>query len=201
MNSLKAVTIATLIGLSGAVQSFAQGTLAPLYLLINGGGSVSPLTNGAMLEVGQPYHMVAIPNAGFVFNSWQPLNVFTTTAFTIDPTTGNTNTVVSTLVSVVPAYTNQASLDFVMQPVVVIADTPGVRTITKSSGWRANFSPISLNIQLCEPAVVLTWTNSSCTLQGAVSVGGSYTNIPSAVSPYTNDVSAQARYFRLVSNQ
>ena len=60
---------------------------------------------------------------------------------------------------------------------------------------------ITLNSQVCELAVVLTWTNSSCTLQGAVSADGPYADIPGAGSPYTNSLSAQTRYFRLAANQ
>ena len=74
---------------------------------------------------------------------------------------GNTNTVVAVVGSPVPTYTNQPSLDFVMQPVVVIADNPGVMTITQGSGWQANFEPVVLGIELGASTVVVTWTNSS----------------------------------------
>ena len=60
---------------------------------------------------------------------------------------------------------------------------------------------IILNSQAFGLSVVLAWTNSSCTLQGAVSADGPYANIPGAVSPYTNKLSAQTRYFRLTANE
>ena len=173
--------------------------MAPLSLFINGGGSVSPLTNGELLEVGQTYNMVAIPDAGFAFNSWQPVNVFTFITLVTD-TNGKTNTVVSVVASPVPTYTKQPSLDFIMQPVVVIDDSPGVRTITESSGWQANFEPVTIDIRLSDSAVILTWTNLSCTLQAAPAPSGAYTNILGAVSPYTNNISGPAQYFRLMSN-
>src|SRR5215471_11022128 len=118
MKAFRLITLAILIATSRATQAYAQGTTAPLPLFINGGGTVSPLTNGQMLEVGQAYEMTAFPDAGFVFNSWQPVNVFTLTTFVIDQY-GNTNTVVSVSLSPVPTYTNTPSLSFIMQPVVV----------------------------------------------------------------------------------
>jgi hypothetical protein len=199
MKSLPLITLVTLIAASSPPQTYAQGTMATLSLFINGGGSVSPLTNGELLEVGQDYNVVAIPDAGFTFSSWQPVNVFTFTRFVID-TNGMTNPVVSVVASPVAAYTNQPSLDFIMQPVVVIYDSPGVMTITESSGWQANFAPIALGIQLSGSAVILTWTNLSCTLQAAPAPSGAYTNVLGAVSPYTNYISGPSQYFRLMSN-
>ena len=164
MKCFQLVTLVTVIAATSATQVFAQGTNAPLYLLISGGGSVSPLTNGELLEVGQTYNMVALPDAGFAFNSWQPVNVFTLTEVFIEPS-GSTSTYVSVTPSIVPTNTIEPSLNFVMQPVVVIYDNPGVSTMTESRGWLANFGPIALDIQLSDSAVILTWTNSSFTLQ------------------------------------
>jgi hypothetical protein len=132
-----------------------------------------------------------------VFSSWQPVNVFVFTNTTINPD-GSTNPTVLIVPSVVPTYTNQASLDFTMQPVTVIAATPS-RTITESTGWQANFEPVTLNIQLSGAAVIVTWTNLSFSLQTAPSPFGAFTNVPSASSPYTNGISGPAQYFRLVS--
>lgn len=121
--------------------SHAQGTFAPLYLFTNGGGSMTPLQNGQLLQVGQTYDMTAIPDSGFAFSSWQPVNVFTFTEFIINPS-GDTNFVVSVTASPVPEYTSQPMLEFTMQPVAVIYDNPGVRTITEGTGWQANFVTI-----------------------------------------------------------
>jgi hypothetical protein len=46
-------------------------------------------------------------------------------------------------------------------------------------------------------AVVLSWTNSTFTLQAAPVITGPYTNIPSATSPYTNVLTGTQRFFRL----
>lgn len=137
MKRFRLIILTTLLASSSAVPIHAQDT-APLYLSIVGEGSVSPLTNGQALAVGQLYNMIASPGAGFAFSSWQPVNVFTMTTFVVD-TNGNTNTVVSVVGSPVPTFINQPSLDFVMQPVVVVVDNPGVLTITRGSGWQANF--------------------------------------------------------------
>ena len=192
------IMLTTVLAATSAARSHAQDTTAPLYLSISGAGSVSPLTNGEPLEVGQAYKMVAVPGTGFAFSSWQPVNVFTFTTCVID-TNGNTNPVVSLVASLVPTYTNQSSLDFVMQPVVTIVDNPGVMKVTQGSGWQANFEPVVLSIELDASAVVVTWTNSSYTLQSAPAPLGPYTNISGAITPYTNNIVGPAQYFRLVS--
>lgn len=61
----------------------------------------------------------------------------------------------------------------------------------------ANFEPILLNIQVSNSAPTLIWTNPSFVLQAAPTPGGAYTNIPGAVSPYTNNIVAPVQYFRL----
>ena len=71
MSTKFAVTIV----LAGLLDASAQGILAPLSLFINGGGTVSPLTNGQPLEIGQTYNIAAIPEAGFTFRSWQPVDL------------------------------------------------------------------------------------------------------------------------------
>jgi hypothetical protein len=59
---------------------------------------------------------------------------------------------------------------------------------------------VPLHIQLSENTVILTWTDSAYTLQGAPTATGTYTNISGAASPYTNTISGPARYFRLIAN-
>ena len=61
-------------------------------------------------------------------------------------------------------------------------------------------APLPLNIQLLAGNVVLAWTNPAYGLQAAFSVTGSYTNISSAASPYTNAISAPSGFFRLIKN-
>jgi len=191
------IELAFIILASSTSLIHAQDTnTAPLALFINGGGTVSPLTNGQVLVVGQSYNMVATADNGYSFSSWQQVNVFTTTSYVVD-TNGNAIPVVSTILRPLPPYTNQPSLDFVMQPVTTIYNNPGFRTITESSGWQANFEPILLSIQLSDSAAILTWTNSSYSLQAAPSPLGVYSNISAAVSPYTNNLSGSAKYFRL----
>lgn len=55
-----------------------------------------------------------------------------------------------------------------------------------------------LLIQLSGSNVTLTWTNSAFSLQAAPLVTGTYTNVPSAASPYVTPVSGDQRYFRLI---
>lgn len=135
-------------------QGNGQGTVshAPLHLFINGAGGVSPLLNGEMLEVGQSYTMTAIPDSGFAFSSWQPVNVFTLTSYSVD-VGGGVSTNISVIASPVPQYISTPSLSFTMQPENLIYDNPGLRTIAKGSGWQANFEPVpepsSLALTMC----------------------------------------------------
>src|SRR5262245_35108477 len=96
-----AAIVLVVITAGGAAEVYGQETNASLALFIKGGGSVAPLTNGQLLVVGQSYNMVATPDAGYVFDNWQPVNVFTTTNFVVD-TNGVTIPVVSTVVSPMP---------------------------------------------------------------------------------------------------
>jgi hypothetical protein len=59
---------------------------------------------------------------------------------------------------------------------------------------------IPLIIQLNGGKVILTWTNPAFVLQSAPVPSGSYSNVPSATSPYTNAISGTGRYFRLLAN-
>ena len=56
MKNLRLITLATLLAASTVTPVDAQD-VAPLYLSISGAGSVSPLTNGEVLVVGQAYNM------------------------------------------------------------------------------------------------------------------------------------------------
>jgi uncharacterized repeat protein (TIGR03803 family) len=61
-------------------------------------------------------------------------------------------------------------------------------------------APIPLNIQAQGQAVVLSWTNSAFVLQAAGAVNGTYTNVPGAVSPWTNAVANDQLFYRLQAN-
>jgi hypothetical protein len=55
----------------------------------------------------------------------------------------------------------------------------------------------ALSLKLSGSQVVLAWTNSAFTLQAASAPGGPFTNVPSAISPYTNAITGSQRFFRL----
>jgi Divergent InlB B-repeat domain len=118
----------------------AQGTVteAPLPLFINGAGQVTPYQDGQMLQVGQSYEMTAIPDAGSLFSSWQPVNVFTFVQAQFDAAGNPLPPIISTVDSPVPSYSLDPVLDFTMQAPSVIANNPGL-SVTQSSGWQANF--------------------------------------------------------------
>jgi hypothetical protein len=61
-------------------------------------------------------------------------------------------------------------------------------------------SQIPLQIEKSGTGFILSWTNSAFALQSGPSATGTFTNIPAAVSPYTNSASQTSRFFRLISN-
>jgi hypothetical protein len=58
---------------------------------------------------------------------------------------------------------------------------------------------VPLNIALIGRQTVISWTNAFFTLQTASSLNSTWTNLPSAVSPYTNTCTNSARFFRLIN--
>jgi hypothetical protein len=69
-------------------------------------------------------------------------------------------------------------------------------TVWGSSGTT---SPV-LNLQLAGSKIILTWSDPLFALQAAPNVGGTYTNVPGATSPYTNAIvpGDPTRFFRLL---
>jgi uncharacterized repeat protein (TIGR03803 family) len=61
--------------------------------------------------------------------------------------------------------------------------------------------PITLFCQSIGGAVVLSWNDPSFVLQSAPAVTGTYTNIPDATSPYTNNLTGPQQFFRLLVAQ
>lgn len=85
---------------------------------------------------------------------------------------------------------------------VTVSDTDGDSatalfnmTVTTSN---VSVTPIPLNIQLVGTNVVLSWADNSFSLQSSTSVMGPYTRILTATSPYTNEASGSANFFRLI---
>ncbi len=56
-----------------------------------------------------------------------------------------------------------------------------------------------LSIQHVRNAVILTWDDPSFVLQSAPAISGGYTNVPGAISPFTNSVASSQQFFRLQS--
>jgi len=111
--------------------------LAPLLLFTTGSGQIVPYHDGQMLEIGRRYVMTAVPERGYEFTNWNPVNVFTLVEQILDES-GNIETVTNIVTSPVPRFTERPALMFEMQPEVVIYDSPAL-TIIKSVGWQANF--------------------------------------------------------------
>ena len=72
-------------------------------------------------------------------------------------------------------------------------------TVAQNSTF-ANYSAVSssivtLNYQVSGNQLILSWPQG--TLQAAGAVTGTYTNVPSATSPYTNSMTGPQRFFRI----
>jgi hypothetical protein len=149
IRKLLLVTLAVSAFLFGG-KTRAQGT-APLHLFINGAGSVSPFHDGQLLEVGLSYDMVAVPDSGSAFSSWQPVNVFGFITRVIDAG-GTVQTNISVVSSPVAEYFTTPTLSFTLAPEELLSDTPAI-TVTKAGGWQANFEavpePASMALLLC----------------------------------------------------
>lgn len=126
----------------GSAVKDGEVTNAPLLLYTTGEGRILPFHYGQMLQVGRKYRMIAIPDRGFVFTNWNPVNVFTLTSAEIDYNTSppTTNFVTSVDLSPVPAYTKNPLLRFTMEPEEVLFETNG-NSLTVGIGWQANFVP------------------------------------------------------------
>jgi hypothetical protein len=160
MKRFALITTIMLATVCFAHEGRAQGvSFAPLFVSASPGGSVFPLSDGQLLEVGQVYDMEAIPDPGFVFSSWNPVHVFTFTEYSIDANGDPNPPVTSINFSPVPEFTLQPTLEFTMQPAAVLVNIPGVSTVTEAFGWQADFVPVpepsSLAVIVCGLAASL----------------------------------------------
>ena len=89
--------------------------------------------------------MTALPDAGFAFNSWQRVSVFTLSSLIIEHVSGSVDPITNVNVSVIrspgPSYFAEPLLPFTMQAHQVLYSTNG-NTLTQSIGWQADFVPI-----------------------------------------------------------
>jgi len=112
---------------------------APLLLFTSGGGKISPLQGGQQLNVGEPYSMTAIPDAGYKFGNWQRVQVtidVDNVAYPSGAFITHSNATIKPLESV-----KTASIGFLMAPVTVATTNYGFSTHTEGTGWQANFTP------------------------------------------------------------
>jgi hypothetical protein len=72
-----------------------------------------------------------------------------------------------------------------------------LRVGTKFTDVVTAVAPIPLGITRSGSNIILTWSNPVFSLTSATSVGGPYTTINGATSPYTNAISGGQQYFRL----
>jgi hypothetical protein len=61
----------------------------------------------------------------------------------------------------------------------------------------ATMQPVILHGQWLNQRLVLSWTNTGFNLQSAPAITSTFTNVPSAISPYTNASVLAQQFFRL----
>jgi uncharacterized repeat protein (TIGR03803 family) len=59
---------------------------------------------------------------------------------------------------------------------------------------------VSLNAQASSGGLILTWTDATFTLQSSPTLGGTFSNVPNATSPYTVTTTNSQQFYRLQSN-
>lgn len=129
----------------------ADVSFAPVDVFTNGPGRIyifergRSVADGQMLPVGSRIRLIAVPDPGYEFVSWYPVNVFSFTEVTLGADGNPATTNYSVVASPVPRPVNHHILDREVLPLTVLYDVPGVRVITQSLGWQANFEPIPLS--------------------------------------------------------
>ena len=113
------------------------GVYAPLQIFTNGPGRISPLHAGQMLEVWGTYSMVAIPDPGFAFNTWEWLDVFIKTTRITNNTGAISSNIEKTVTSNKQFFTTP-ELRFIVRPVFETVHSD-VLSSASVYGWQANF--------------------------------------------------------------
>jgi hypothetical protein len=122
-------------------RSSGQATaLAPLQVFTNGPGRISPLHAGQLLEVWGTYSMLATPDPGFAFQSWEWMDVFIKTT-RITNSTGGISTNIEKFVTSKQQFFTTPELSFVVQPVFETVQSDVLSTAS-TYGWQANFGPV-----------------------------------------------------------
>jgi hypothetical protein len=114
----------------------------PAALFTDGPGQIWPIRSGEMVPVGETYLVVPIPANGYKFESWQLVNVFTFTDYTVDAQGHLNPPITSIVISSVPKYRYGPLLLYDALPETTLYDVPGVETIVVTQGWMANFAPV-----------------------------------------------------------
>src|SRR5438105_1719590 len=77
---------------------------------------------------------------------------------------------------------------------------PGLSFAAVTDTNLAPVTGIPLSFQKLGNNLILSWTNSSFSLQSAGTVTGVYNSINGAATPYTNPITITPKFFRLKSN-
>ena len=119
---------------------------APLLLFTSGAGRIYPLENGQMLQVGRRHFMAPIPDRGYVFSNWTPVDVTTFRLFALDESGHQVVVTNQTIVLPGTERIKRPLLVFTLQPTDVVFSND-LTVITSTTGWEANFVPARNNFR------------------------------------------------------
>jgi photosystem II stability/assembly factor-like uncharacterized protein len=83
------------------------------------------------------------------------------------------------------------------QLISVSGDAPRLLMAGTTGAYELAFPRPDLRIARSGSTLILSWTNSTYALQACSAITGTFTNIPTATSPYTNSLFSSRRFYRL----
>jgi hypothetical protein len=209
-----------------AAQTFSSTPVNGVYRSVDGGVTWNQVTNTGLSSVMWGYDFATAPNdphtvyvtdgafsAGAIYRStdagatWSTyLTGYVVRSVAVDPT--SPDDVYFWSINGTPVYHASHNGTLVVpasdgisggatQLISVSGNAPRLLMSGTTGAYELSLQRPVLGIARSGRAVVLSWTNSSYTLQGAPNFTGTFTNIPGAASPYTNVVVSPRGFFRL----
>ncbi|MGD1088587.1 MAG: hypothetical protein ABR955_07650 [Verrucomicrobiota bacterium] len=167
INTIQAYAVDTSGNVSATDKvSFLYVLKAPLTVLINGNGRVSPNYNGALLQIGQSYPIKALASAGYVFTGWT--GSLTTNGTTLRFIMASNLTFTANFVSksqlsvqILPPEISDLSVNQSMATISFESTTGLLYTLeSKDSLTDANWTALSVSIPGTGEGVSLTDSNA-----------------------------------------
>jgi hypothetical protein len=209
-----------------AAQTFSSYPINGVYRSVDGGATWNQVTNTGLSSAMWGYDFATAPNdphtvyvadgafsAGAIYRStdagatWSTyLTGYVVRSVAVDPTSPDDVyfwSIYGTPVyhashngtQVVPASDGVSG--GATQLISVSGNAPRLLMAGTTGAYELAFPRPDLRIARSGSTVILSWTNSTYALQACSTTTGTFTNIPSATSPYTNSLLSSRRFYRL----